>query len=634
MPIFALFVFAAVVFGAGALLSPALPTEQPRIGLASALALAIIVCGAISASAFGKWDSLLIDYIWFALIVGVFLAGTFSAGMFKAETEGRKELGWPGPRELMFLLTVAIVFAAPALTLPVPLDTDAQGFGFLALAIRDGGSLITLAPYHPEISYLYSPGFPMLVAYLGHQLPVGLQNVELALGAAFSILFIWLAYDFGSELDAEGGRRTGLAMAVAALIGTGLLFADLDSHYTTLMALTFALAFLTFAIRWLRNGRRFDFLAAAVTLACVPLSHPDTTIALALGYIPWLLTMWIARPRPTFGRWLGLAVGIPLGASILIAPWLIRIAPLLQSNIQSPFGISLNDLVVLTVYHGVVIVILAVIGLVVAVRRRSPTDVLMIGWLALVIDFSSIGLVQHILPAALLKYNYPFSIAWHGPIIPYLYLGGTALLWLIDKVGRARAEKWLINASLPTFTVIAGIAVAYIAFKGQFVDASKQMPLRIFGAFSSEADVRAMEWLRQNAPTDALILNHPGPQEGDWAPVITQRNTVYFRPQPFFINTSQSEQMQSDLLAFWRDPNNPANILLLKHYGIDYVLVPQIVAAPDSLKLIGADIFRWRPPSPDAILNVHLESVPYLALVYDDAGAQVYAVHTPDVARF
>ena len=634
MPIFALFVFAAVVFGAGALLSPALPTEQPRIGLASALALAIIVCGAIAASSFGKWDSLLIDYIWFALIVGVFFAGTFSAGMFKAETEGRKELGWPGPRELMFLLTVAIVFAAPALTLPVPLDTDAQGFGYLALVIRDGGSLTTLAPFHPEISYLYSPGFPMLVAYLGHQLPVGLQNIELALGAAFSILFIWLAYDFGSELDPEGGRRTGLAMAVAALIGTGLLFADLDSHYTTLMALTFALAFLTFAIRWLRHGKRFDFLAAAVTLACVPLSHPDTTIVLALGYIPWLVTMWIARPRPTFGRWLGLAVGIPLGASILIAPWLVRIAPLLQSSIQSPFGISLNDVVVLTVYHGVVIVILAAIGLVIAAKRRTPTDVLMIGWLALVVDFSSIGLLSHVLPAALLKYNYPFSIAWHGPIIPYLYLGGTALLWLIDRAGRARAEKWLINASLPTFTVIASIAVAYIAFKGQFVDASKQTPLQIFGAFSSEADVRAMEWLHQNAPTNALILNHPGPQEGDWAPVITQRNAVYFRPQPFFINTAHAEQMQTDLLAFWRDPSNPANVLLLARYGVDYVLVPQIVAAPDSLKLIGADIFRWRPPSPDAILNVHLEAVPYLTLVYDDSGAQVYAVRSPDVARF
>ena len=360
----------------------------------------------------------------------------------------------------------------------------------------------------------------------------------------------------------------------------------------------------------------------------------NLTIVLALGYAPWLLTMWFARPRPTFRQWLSMAAGIPLGALILLFPWLVRIAPLLQSSIQSPFVISSSHLVVLTVYHGVLIVILAAIGLVITARRRTPSDVLMIGWLALVIDFSSFGLIQHLLPAALLKYDYPFSIAWHGPIIPYLYLGGTSLLWLIDKVGRARAEKWLINVSLPVFTVIAALAVTYIAFKGQFVDASKQTPLHIFGAFSSEADVRAMQWLRQNAPTDALILNHPGPQEGDWAPVIAQRNTVYFRPQPFFINTGQAERMQTDLSAFWRNPSDPANILLLAHYGVNYVLVPQIVTRPETLQLVGADIFRWRPPSPGTILNVHLEALPYLELVYDDGGAQVYAVRTIAVARF
>jgi len=98
----------------------------------------------------------------------------------------------------------------------------------------------------------------------------------------------------------------------------------------------------------------------------------------------------------------------------------------------------------------------------VAARRRTPIDVLMIGWLALVIDFSSFGLVQHVLPATWLKYDYPFSIAWHGPIIPYLFLGGTALLWLIDRVGRARAEKWLINASLPIFTAIAEHKVTHL----------------------------------------------------------------------------------------------------------------------------------------------------------------------------
>jgi hypothetical protein len=92
--------------------------------------------------------------------------------------------------------------------------------------------------------------------------------------------------------------------------------------------------------------------------------------------------------------------------------------------------------------------------------------------------------------------------------------------------------------------------------------------------------------------------------------------------------------MQTDLLAFWRNPTDPANVLLLARYKVDYVLVPQIVERPETLKISGADIFRWRPPLPSAILNVHLEAVPYLELVYDDGGAQVYAVRPTNIARF
>jgi hypothetical protein len=29
-------------------------------------------------------------------------------------------------------------------------------------------------------------------------------------------------------------------------------------------------------------------------------------------------------------------------------------------------------------------------------------------------------------------------------------------------------------------------------------------------------------------------LNFPGPQEGDWVPVIAERKSIYYRPQPFF----------------------------------------------------------------------------------------------------
>ncbi len=636
MPIFVIFVFASIVFGAGAMLAPAIPTHGPRIGLAAALSLATVVTGALFLAGTAGWNTLLIDYLWFALLVGIFLTGTFSAGMFRAEAAGgvKEYGGWPGPRELAFFLMVAILFAAPALMLPVPLDTDAQGFGYLALTLRDGHTLTTLAPYHPEISYLYSPGFPALVAYLAHQLHAGLQNIELALGATLSVLFVWLAFDFGNELEDGNSRRTGLVMAVCALIGTGLITADMDSHYTALLALDFALAFLTFAVRFQKHGRRGDFLAAAITLAAVPLSQPDVTIILILGYVPWLFTMWFAVPRPTirsFGRrWLGLAVGIPLLAFVGILPWVAQIAPLLGGNISSPFEISTGHLIVMFAYHGGLIVILSLIGMVIAVKRRNSVDLLMIPWLILIIDFSSLGIISRLLPwLPITKYDYPFSLAWHGPIIPYMYLGGTAILWGIDRIGRERVEHWVKLASLPIINVVALVVVLGMAFVDPLVSASKSLPVMFYGAFSSKADVQAMEWIQENSPLDALILNHPGPQEGDWAPIITQRNTVYFRPQPFFRGTEKVEAMQQALRVFWDKPDDPANDDLLARYGVNYILIPQIVNRPERL----ITMLRWRPPLPGTPLHPLTRPDPHLKLVFDADGAQVYQVIQETAAR-
>ena len=55
--------------------------------------------------------------------------------------------GWPGPRDLLFFGFAALLFVIPALILPVPLDTDAQGFGYLGLMTKLGGGFNTLAPF-------------------------------------------------------------------------------------------------------------------------------------------------------------------------------------------------------------------------------------------------------------------------------------------------------------------------------------------------------------------------------------------------------------------------------------------------------------------------------------------------------
>jgi hypothetical protein len=282
---------------------------------------------------------------------------------------------------------------------------------------------------------------------------------------------------------------------------------------------------------------------------------------------------------------------------------------------------------VIVAYHGGVIVILSAIGIGLAIKRRNPVDLLMLPWLVLIIDASSVGLLKAIIPG-LTRYDYPFSIAWHGPIIPYLYFGGLGVLWIIDRIGRKRAETWIKAASLPIMNLIALAILIGLIFVDPLVTASKSLPVQIFGAFASRADVEAMQWLQKNTPTNALILNYPGEQEGHWAPIVAQRNTVYFRPQPFFRGTAQSDAMQQALLTFWKNPADPGNQLLLARYKIGYVLVPQIISRPESIKTM----FRWRLPLPEALAYKSVQNVSYLKLVFDADGAQVYQTVTPPVS--
>lgn len=627
MPLFIIFIFGAVVVGTGAMLAPAWPTHQPRIGLSAALVLALIISGALFWSMLFGWDTLVIDYLLFALITVTFLGGTLSYGQMRAERRGGElpdaAQGWPGPRDLLFFVFVTLVFIIPALILPVPLDTDAQGFGYLALMARLGGDFDSLAPFHPEVTWLYSPGFPLLVAYLSQQLGQAIHTVQLAMAAVLGLVCVWLAYDLGTELR---DKRLGRALALTMLGGLGLFTAYMDSHYTALLGLVFALAFIIYVLRYLRDGHRVDVIAAGLMLGAVAIAHPDTTIILALGYGPWLLALGYGRPRATTRRWLALALVVPLIALVAIVPWLWRIMPLLGGDIASPFERNIDYWRVMLTFHGLWIAPAALIGAVVGLRQRSQAAILSVGWLLLILDFAALGIIEFLLPwLPLFRYDYPFSIAWHGPIIPYTILGGMGLLWLWDNFFEAHLGVMLHRYAwgLLGAGIVAGLVA--LAFSGQLLSLSKGR-IGFFGAFASHADVQAMTWLRDNTPEDARILNFPGTRfdnshEGDWVPVISERDSVYYRWQPFFRNMEASIAEGDRLRAFWRDPADPTNAGLLAEAGIDYVIVPQIVGDPASFETA----WRWNAPFAwDFVMRSAVGDAPFLEPVFEVDGAQVY----------
>jgi hypothetical protein len=634
MPLFVIFIFGAVVFGSGALLAPAWPTKEPRIGLMAALALALVMGGSIFWSSLFGWNTLVVDYLLFALLTAIFLFGTLSFGQRRAEARGEEysdaAQGWPGPRDVVFFVLVALLFVIPALILPVPLDTDAQGFGYLGLLARLGGNFQTLAPWHPEVEYLYAPGFITLIAYLSEQLNQGIHTTQLGVAAVLALLVVWLGYDLGSELR---DKRLGRMVALVMVGSIGLFTTFMDSHYTTLLGLVFALAFLICVFRYLRQPAWPDAVAAGLLLGALILAHPDTTIILALGYVPWLLTMWLGKPRPTFRTWIVLAGGVPLIALVAISPWLISIRHLLGSEIVSPFTRNPEYWRLLVFYQGIWIVPVAILGAVIGLRERRQEVLLSIGWIILVIEFAVIGLLEQLSPALasiIHRYDYPFSIAWHGPIIPYAILGGVALLWIWDRWCAKRLESWLTRAAIPICVVLIALGLVTLRFNQELLVWSKDR-VAFFGAFASAADVRAMEWIKNNTPPDSRVLNFPGSQfdnshEGDWVPVIAERDSVYFRWQPFFRNNEAQIAEQEALRAFWLNPVDPTHAELLRAASIDYVIVPQLVTAPASI----TTMFRWRAPFTELVpMQSTVAEAAYLRQVFDDQGAQVYEVLSP-----
>jgi hypothetical protein len=418
-------------------------------------------------------------------------------------------------------------------------------------------------------------------------------------------------------------------MAVSAAASVGLWTALLDSHYTAIFGLLFVLAFLKALSRLLRTGRWRELAIGAISLAALAMTHPDSAIIGLLGFVSFLVTLGLVN-RSSWRVRLVLALGVPLGAVVLMLPWLIRIFPLLDSAIRSPFVVTLSHWRQLLLYHGFVWPALALLGTAFWPGRRTIWTWTMIVWLALIVEFSLIGLLDAVFPAVLapfVRFHYPFSLAWHGPIIPYMVLGAGCLAWLAGKVDLRYLPR---KADHVLLGLAAGISL--------FLGLSSSIPgwtrdrLPFEGCFATANDVAAMRWLRENTPPAARVLNYPGDYENlrdweaHWVPVIAERDCVYFRMQPFFqgAGLAQARAEEREMLAFWRDPANPENGQRLRAARVGFVIVPESVGDPESRQTS----WRWKPRAQFSGILSKPEAAPYLEMVFQAGGARVYRVNS------
>ena len=563
MSLFVVFILGAVLLGAGAMLSPAWRTAQPRVALSATFCLALVVGGAVFyAEAFG-WDTLVVDYLLFALLSGVVLGGTLSTAQARAEARGERledrDQGWPGPADLAFFALVALTILIPLFHLAAPLGNHGQIIGFHSLMARDGGSFNSLAPFLPDARVIVSPGFHALSAYLSQQLVHTIPLIQLSVTAVVVFLLVWLAYDFGAELN---DKRLGRAMAIAMLLCVGVFRSYLDGRFSELLALLFMLACLLYALRLLRKFNLPDLIAGGLMMGAVVYTNLSLSLVMLLGCSTLLVLIWTKEcgQVSSASRW-ALTIGLPVVATLGIAPWLVNNMPLILPITPSPFTADIKNLTHMTLDQGIVILPLALWGAAIGLRERGIirlVSLLMLVWLLLIVEFSLFGVIGKVLAPLGELTNAP-NLARHGVILPFSWFGGIALLRLWDSYLSTALRRRLRNAAYPLMALV-GVVLLLLGFAFQTLSAALGFP----PATITRDDLTAMTWLRDNADEDALLMSVDG---DSWLPLFAERRTIDFRAVRYF---------EWDLVV--RDGD-------YSETEVDYVFVPVGVEAPEDMPL-------------------------------------------------
>jgi hypothetical protein len=507
-----IFILGAVVLGAGVMLSPAWLTSQPRIALAGTLALALVIGGAVFWAYLFGWDTLVVDYMLFALVVSIFLGGTLSVGQSRAEKRGEvlldEEQGWTGPEDLLFFAAVALLFIIPVVFFNMPFGNPI--YAYMGVAAKLGGTFNTFAPFEPGATFWYPPGFSAISAYLSQQLNTSIQPAQAGIGAVVAYLCVWLVYDFGAEVQ---DKRLGRAMAAAMLVGLGLLNTFLRAEFPALIGVLFALAFLIYAYRYHRDGHLIDLIAGGLLLGAVLLVHLTVFITTLAGYLIWLVISNFGDRKAPPRRLLMMALGIPAVMLLATSPYLVRTGiPTVTDFERSLYATGINRIGDIFNYHGLWIWIAAGTGLYLGVRQRRQITLLAISLLVA-------GVVA-----------YGLNAGSYLLILPLTLLAGPGLLWLWEDVILPRLPI-LKQGRVYTLGAMAALIGVWAITSVLFL-----RPEALSTSPFTPDELAALDWYRKNTEPGIRMGNDES-EDDLWIPVLSERSARNTPYTPYFLST-------------------------------------------------------------------------------------------------
>jgi hypothetical protein len=169
------------------------------------------------------------------------------------------------------------------------------------------------------------------------------------------------------------------------------------------------------------------------------------------------------------------------------------------------------------------ILALAVPGAVIAARRRSDADLLLLAWVGV---------------TALLLYA-PFALQRRFSLGLHVPLAILAAMGLCSVAKRKRIWGWALAATLPTTLLVIVLALG---------GGLKHDPR----LFVSTDEAAAMDWLHDHAPRDAVVL--ASPEMGIFIPAWSGRRVVYGHP----FETVDAERMKARVETFFASGTSDA----------------------------------------------------------------------------
>ncbi|MGC9334116.1 MAG: hypothetical protein ACP5JJ_08215 [Anaerolineae bacterium] len=431
----------------------------------------------------------------------------------------------PEPHDGAFIFTfyLALGHLASALRLPIPLVYHLA---------RAAAGLFLLSVAYPFVARFFARVLTRRTAFILICFSAGLGWFLAPLG--LTVADLWVAEGF-TFLSMLANPHFPLAIGLMLLLFGGAL--DLATAATKPAHLI--------------GSALTGLLLAVIQPFAVPI------VLVVLGVYLGLVTL--RDRRPPWGQW-ALAGSAALGA----APVMLYDLYVYQSNPALAAWSAQNVTASLPPWdfalgYGLVL-LLAIPGAAVALRRRRPADLFLLAWVG------SVAVLLYV-PFALQR---RFITGFHIPLVLLAILGIEQVVW----PRLAARHRPLVTGLLVGFTALTNLFVPLVAVAGV---AQGDNPLLM-----SRDEAAAYAWLAENtAWTDTVLAPVAS---GQFVPAWAGNRVVWGHP----FETIDAERKQAEVNRFYEsDASADTRRALLERYGIQYVLVlsPELDASLTSIGL-------------------------------------------------